>query len=89
MKAFWVDLKKNILSPNFIISVLLMALLCLLADAPTVSAREPLSILDEIVKMRKEIWLEKEANSHPFPYYIILIIQFGSILFCRSLQLLQ
>ena len=59
MKAFWVDLKKNILSPNFIISVLLMALLCLLADAPTVSAREPLSILDEIVKMRKEIWLEK------------------------------
>ena len=62
MNAFWVDLKKNILSPNFIISVLLMALLCLLADAPTVSAREPLSILDEIVKMRKEIWLEKGSE---------------------------
>lgn len=82
MNAFWVDLKKNILSPNFIISVLLMALLCLLADAPTVSAREPLSILDEIVKMRKEIWLEKgsEFSSISILYHFDNSIWFNIIL---------
>lgn len=62
MKAFYVDLKKNIFSPNFIISILLMVLLCLLADAPTVSARDPLSILDEIIKMRKEIWFDRGTD---------------------------
>lgn len=62
MKAFFVDLKKNIFSPKFIISILLMVLLCLLADAPTVSAREPLSIFDEIIKMRKEIWFDKGTD---------------------------
>lgn len=59
MNSILVDLRKNIISPNFVLSVLLMMLLCLLSDAPTVSAREPLSVLDEIVKMRKEIWIEE------------------------------
>lgn len=62
MKSFMVDLKKNILSPNFIISILLMTFLCLLADAPNVSAREPLSVFDEIVKMRRAIWLDKGTD---------------------------
>ncbi|MCM1228255.1 MAG: hypothetical protein NC320_12705 [Clostridium sp.] len=59
MNAFLVDLRKNVVSPKFLISVLLMTMLCLMADAPQVSAREPLSVFDEIVKMRKEIWLDK------------------------------
>lgn len=53
------DIKKNIYSPKFLISIFLVFLLCLLSDAPSVSARVPLSVLDEIVKMRREIWLEK------------------------------
>ena len=53
------DIKKNIYSPKFLISIFLVFLLYLLSDAPSVSARVPLSVLDEIVKMRREIWLEK------------------------------
>lgn len=53
------DIKKNIYSTKFLISIFLIFLLCLLSDAPSVSARVPLSVLDEIVKMRREVWLEK------------------------------
>ncbi len=70
MNAFFVDLKKNIISPKFCISILLMVLLCLLADAPSVSAREPLSIFDEIIKMRKDVWLDKGIDfSAPAVFY--------------------
>lgn len=58
MNVFWVDLKKSVLSPKFVLSVLLMLLLCLLADAPIVSAREQLSILDEIIKHKSEVWID-------------------------------
>lgn len=59
MNIFIVDLKKYLVSSKFLTGVLMMVLLCLLADAPSVTAREPLSVLDEIVKMRREIWLDK------------------------------
>jgi len=57
--VFLVDLRKNILSPKFLFSSVLFTLLCLLADAPSVTAREPFSVLDEIVKNRKAVWISK------------------------------
>lgn len=34
-------------------------MLCLLSDAPTVSAREPFSVFDEIVKLRNDVWMKQ------------------------------
>lgn len=62
MNAFIVNLKKYVFSSEFLISITLMVLLCLLADAPLVSARDPLSVLDEIVKMRREVWLKNGSQ---------------------------
>lgn len=59
MNTFIKDIKQSIYSPKFLIGALLVFMLCLLSDAPSVSARVPLSVLDEIVKMRRTVWLEK------------------------------
>lgn len=59
MRVFITELKKNIISLRFVMSVLLLFLLCLMADAPSAMERVPLSILDEIVKFRRDYWIEK------------------------------
>lgn len=59
MNMFIVDLKKYIASSKFFIGIIIMVLLCLLANAPLVSARDPLSVMDEIVRMRKDVWLDQ------------------------------
>ena len=59
MNALIKDVKQNIFSPKFIIGALLIFLLCLMSDAPAVSARVPLSVFDEITKMRYDVWLDK------------------------------
>lgn len=59
MKTFLTDLKKNIFSPKFLFSFLILTMLCLLSDAPTVSARQPFSVFDEIVKFRRDVWMKQ------------------------------
>lgn len=59
MKVLFTDIKKSIISPKFLFGVILILLLCLLSDAPSVSSRNPMSVLDEIVRMRRSVWLEK------------------------------
>lgn len=58
MKILFVDLKKSIFSPQFLISILLFLLLFLLSDAPSLSVKNPMSVLDEIVRFRREKWIE-------------------------------
>lgn len=62
MKVLFIDIKKSIISPKFLFGVILILLLCLLSDAPSVSSRNPMSVLDEIVRMRRSVWLEKGSG---------------------------
>ena len=76
MKVFIVDLKKNILSPQFIISVFVFLLLFLLSDAPLISPRNPMSVLDEIVRFRKDKWIEKGTEF----FYLNILFRFDNSL---------
>lgn len=62
MKTLFTDIRKNIIAPKFIFGVVLILLLCLLSDAPTVSARNPMSVFDEIVRMRRSLWIDNGSN---------------------------